>query len=99
MASRGKTDGNAPFAMLLDLEFLDRLNEPVRHGKAASVSAVIRAALARFDFTNVLVMHPAQLQISVRLPARIRQQLKKTARTKHTTVGQLEAIVIEAEPF
>jgi Arc/MetJ-type ribon-helix-helix transcriptional regulator len=95
MAGREKSDGNAPFAMMLDVEFLDRLNEPVRQGKAPSVSAVIRSALARFDFNNLLVMHPAQLQISVRLPARIRQQLKKTARAKHTTIGQLVRAAVE----
>lgn len=96
MAGRAKSDGNAPFAITLELEFLDRLNEPVRLGKAPSVSAVIRAALARYDFAHVVVLHPAQLQISVRLPARIRQQLKKTARTKHTTVGQLVRAAVEA---
>ena len=48
MAARRKSDGNAPFAIMLDLEFLDRLNEPVRVGKAPSVSAVIRSALARW---------------------------------------------------
>lgn len=95
MAGREKSDGNAPFAMMLDVEFLDRLNEPVRQGKAPSVSAVIRSALARFDFNNLLVLHPAQLQISVRLPARIRQQLKKTARAKHTTIGQLVRAAVE----
>lgn len=96
MGTRGKSPGNAPFAILLDVGFLDRLNEPVRLGKAPSVSAVIRTALARFDFAQVLVMHPAQVQISVRLPARIRQQLKKTARTKHTTIGQLVRAAVEA---
>ena len=95
MPARGKSDGNAPFAMMLDVEFLDRLNEPVRQGKAPSVSAVIRTALARFDFAHVVVLHPAQLQISVRLPARIRQQLKRTARAKHTTIGQLVRAAVE----
>lgn len=96
MAARSRSDGNSPFAMMLDVEFLDRLNEPVRQGKVPSVSAVIRSALARFDFTNVLVLHPAQVQISVRLPARIRQQLKKTARAKHTTVGQLVRAAVDS---
>lgn len=96
MAGRAKSDGNAPFAITLDLEFLDRLNEPVRVGKAPSVSSIIRTALARFDLAHVVVMHPAQLQISVRLPARIRQQLRKTARAKHTTIGQLVRAAVES---
>ena len=78
------------------MEFLDRLSEPVRDGKAKSVSDIIRTALGRYDFSDVLVMHPSQLQISVRLPVEIRRQLKKTARTKHTSVGHLVRAAVEA---
>ena len=85
-----------PFPIQMEVEFLDRLSEPVRDGKAKSVSDIIRAALGRYDFTDVLVMHPAQLQISVRLPAEIRRQLKKTARSKHTSVGHLVRAAVEA---
>jgi len=81
---------------VLDVEFLDRLSEPVRLGKVESVSAILRTALARFDFNHVVVMHPAQVQISVRLPARVRQTLKKTARSKHTSIGQLVRAAVEA---
>jgi Arc/MetJ-type ribon-helix-helix transcriptional regulator len=82
--------------MQLEVEFLDRLSEPVRLGKARSVSDIIRTALARYDFSNIVVMRPALLAISVRLPARIRQMLKKTARAKHTSVGQLVRAAVEA---
>lgn len=80
----------------MEVEFIDRLSEPVRDGKAKSVSDIIRAALERYDFTDVLVLHPAQLQISVRLPVEIRKQLKKTARTKHTSIGHLVRAAVEA---
>jgi hypothetical protein len=82
--------------MTMELEFVDRLHQPVRDGKAASVSAIIREALASFDFSNVVVVHPPQVQISVRLPARIRQDLKKHARAKHTSIGQLVRSAVEA---
>ena len=85
-----------PFPIQMEVEFLDRLSEPVRDGKAKSVSDIIRTALGRYDFTDVLVMHPAQLQISVRLPTEIRRQLKKTARSKHTSVGHLVRAAVEA---
>jgi len=85
-----------PFPIQMEVEFLDRLSEPVRDGKAKSVSDIIRHALTRYDFSDVLVMHPAQLQISVRLPVEIRRQLKKTARTKHTSVGHLVRAAVEA---
>jgi hypothetical protein len=85
-----------PLALQMEVEFLDRLSEPVRERKAVSVSDIIRAALARFDFSKILVVHPAQLTISVRLPARIRQELRKTARIKHTSVGHLVRTAVEA---
>ncbi len=85
-----------PFPIQMEVEFLDRLSEPVREGRAESVSAIIRAALAQYDFANVVVVHPAQLQISVRLPAAIRNNLRKISRAKHTSVGQLVRAAVEA---
>lgn len=85
-----------PFPIQMEVEFIDRLSEPVRDGKAKSVSDIIRSALERYDFSDVLVLHPAQLQISVRLPVEIRRQLKKTARAKHTSVGHLVRAAVEA---
>jgi Arc/MetJ-type ribon-helix-helix transcriptional regulator len=89
-------DDNRPFAMLLDVEFLDRLSEPVRQGHAKSVSEIIRAALLRFDAENVIVVHPPQLLISVRLPSEVRENLRRVAREKHTSVGQLVRSAVES---
>ncbi len=86
----------APFPLTMDVEFIDRLNEPVRDGKARSVSQIIRAALERYDFANLVVMHPVQVQISVRLPAEIRRTLRKAARGKHTSEGQLVRAAVES---
>ncbi len=85
-----------PFPIQLEVEFLDRISEPVRDGKAKSVSAIIRTALERYDFANVIVLKPSQLLISVRLPAAIRQNLRRIARAKHTSVGQLVRAAVEA---
>jgi len=85
-----------PFPVTMEVEFLDRLSEPVREGRAKSVSEIIRQALERYDFSNVVVLHPNQLQISVRLPAGIRRTLKKVSRNKHTSVGQLVRAAVEA---
>lgn len=85
-----------PFPVQLEVELLDRLSEPVREGRAKSVSEIIRTALERYDFANVVVVRPAQLTISVRLPAGIRRNLKQISRTKHTSVGQLVRAAIEA---
>lgn len=85
-----------PFPLQLEVELLDRLSEPVREGRAKSVSAIIRTALERYDFANVVVVRPAQLLISVRLPAGIRRNLKQISRSKHTSVGQLVRAAVEA---
>jgi predicted DNA-binding protein len=85
-----------PFPIQMEVEFLDRLSEPVRDGKAKSVSAIIRTALEQYDFSDVIVMRPSQLQISVRLPVELSRLLKRTARTKHTSVGHLVRAAVEA---
>ncbi len=85
-----------PFPLQLEVELLDRLSEPVREGRAKSVSEIIRTALERYDFANIIVMRPAQLVISVRLTAEIRRNLKQISRAKHTSVGQLVRAAVEA---
>jgi hypothetical protein len=85
-----------PFPLQLEVELLDRISEPVREGRAKSVSGIIRTALERYDFANIIVLKPSQLQISVRLPAAIRQNLRRISRAKHTSVGQLVRAAVEA---
>lgn len=85
-----------PFPIQLEVEFLDRLSEPVREGRAKSVSEIIRTALERYDFANVVVVRPSMVTISVRLPAPIRQNLKRLSRAKHTSAGQLVRAAVEA---
>lgn len=85
-----------PFPIQMEVEFLDRLSEPVREGRAKSVSDIIRTALERYDFSNIVVMHPAQVAISVRLAPEIRRSLKQISRAKHTSVGQLVRAAVEA---
>lgn len=87
---------NRPFPIQLEVEFLDRLSEPVRDGRAKSVSDLIRTALERYDFANVVVMHPATVAISVRLPPEVRRNLKQISRAKHTSIGQLVRAAVEA---
>jgi Arc/MetJ-type ribon-helix-helix transcriptional regulator len=90
------TKPGKPFPIQMEVEFLDRLSEPVREGRVKSVSDLIRTSLEKYDFANVVVMHPAQLQISVRLPAEIRRNLRQISRAKHTSVGQLVRAAVEA---
>lgn len=85
-----------PLAIAMDVEFIDRLGEPVRAGKAKNISTIIRTALEQYDFDEVMFLKPAQVSISVRLPVEVRKNLRKVARTKHTSVGQLVRAAVEA---
>jgi hypothetical protein len=85
-----------PFPVQLEVEFLDRLSEPVRDGRAKSVSDIIRTALERFDFSNVVVLRTAHVAVSVRLAPEIRRNLKQLSRAKHTSIGQLVRTAVEA---
>lgn len=85
-----------PFPIQLEVEFLDRLSEPVREGRAKSVSDIIRTALEKFDFSNVVVLRTAQVAVSVRLAPEIRRNLKQLSRAKHTSIGQLVRTAVES---
>lgn len=87
---------DVPTGIQLEVEFLDRLSEPVREGKAKSVSDLIRMALQSFNFESVLVQRPSHVSMSVRLPLEVRRNLKRVAREKHTSVGQLVRVAVDA---
>lgn len=84
-----------PFAITLEVEVLDRMSEPVREGRAPSVSEIVRVALERFDFANVVVLKPNQVRISVRLPVAIRRALRTVSRRQHVSVGHLVRAAVE----
>lgn len=88
--------GDRPFPMLLDVAFRARLDEAVRAGRAASVSALIRTALEGFDPAAVVPSRPAQVALSVRLGAETREMLRAAARTQGTSIGQLVRAAVEA---
>src|SRR3954470_24115056 len=90
------TKAPRPFPIQLEVEFLDRLSEPVRDGRAKSVSDIIRTALERFDFSNIVVLRTAHVAVSVRLAPEIRRNLKQLSRAKHTSIGQLVRTAVEA---
>jgi len=94
--STGAKQANNPFAIQLEVEFLDRLTEPVREGRAKSISELIRTALEHFNFDNLVVVRPSHLLVSVRLPREIRDKLKTVSREKHTSVGQLVRAAVES---
>lgn len=91
-----KRPSTRPFPIMLEVELLDRLSEPVRDGRAKSVSAVIRDALEDFDFGNVVVVKPNLVQISVRLPQPLRATIERVSRQQHVSVVHLLRAALEA---
>lgn len=89
-------EDNRPFPMVLEVELLDRMSEPVREGRVKSVSEIVRRALERFDFQNLVVLKRNLLQISVRLPAALRHDLLRHSRKQHTSIGHLVRAAVEA---
>jgi Arc/MetJ-type ribon-helix-helix transcriptional regulator len=85
-----------PFPMLLEVAFRARLEEAVRAGRAASVSALIRTALGNFDPSTVVPDRPPQVAISVRLGAEQREMLRAAAQTQGTSIGHLVRAAVEA---
>lgn len=71
--------------------------EALRDGLGlTSTSEVVRQAISKFNFDRFKFDAPSHRQISVRLPSDQRSLLKKTAKAKHASVGELLRVAIEA---
>jgi Arc/MetJ-type ribon-helix-helix transcriptional regulator len=95
MATRSRL---APAPMTFDLPeaLFDQLETVrVRHG-LKSVSEVVRLALAEFDYARFEPTVKVARQISVRIGAGDRAVLKRTARQRRASVGEILRQAIEA---
>jgi hypothetical protein len=63
-----------------------------------TASEVIRLALEQYDFEAYHPNHDPHRQISVRISARQRSALKRHARSKHASVGELLRLAVEKLP-
>ncbi|MSU70033.1 MAG: ribbon-helix-helix protein, CopG family [Opitutaceae bacterium] len=54
-----------------------------------SASEVVRLAIARYDFASYEARRPPQRQISVRLAPELREKLRRLARRKNVSIGEL----------
>lgn len=97
MASRTKKPA-APVTFDLPLDLLAKIESCRRDLGLDTASAVIRAALERFDFAGCQPPVMPHRQISVRLTADQRSTLKRFARIKEVSVGELLRLAIEDLP-
>jgi Arc/MetJ-type ribon-helix-helix transcriptional regulator len=99
MSKRSKSPSTAaPLTFDLPLELIDKIEVARRALDLSSASEVVRTAIARFDFAKCRPEHLPHRQISVRLSGEHRATLKRQARLKDVSVGELLRLALEALP-
>lgn len=88
----------APVTFDLPLDLLAKIEACRQHLGLGSASEVIRTALERFDFAACRPVVTPHRQISVRLSADQRATLKRFARLKEVSVGELLRIAVDDLP-
>jgi Arc/MetJ-type ribon-helix-helix transcriptional regulator len=97
MASRS-TAPSAPVTFDLPLDLLTKIETCRKNLQLGNASEVIRAALENFDFAACEPEVTPHRQISVRLSAEQRAMLKRYARLKDVSVGELLRLAVDALP-
>ena len=84
-----------PFTLDLDVDLIEVLECFKKRINSPSVSAIIRVALEEFDFEAFKSSVPERRQISVRLTKGIRDELKRTAKDRGVSIGNIvrEALI------
>lgn len=97
MATRNKKS-SAPLTFDLPLELIAKIKS-IRNGHGlASASEVVRLAMDKFDFEKCQPVTVPHRQISVRITADQRAMLKRYAKKKGTSVGELLRLALEDLP-
>jgi len=97
MATRS-SPASAPLTFDLPLAAVAKLESCRRGHGLKSASEVIRLAISQYDFEDYKPVHDAHRQMSVRIGARQRATLKRYARKKHASVGELLRLALENLP-
>ncbi len=89
---------SAPLTFDLPESLIARI-EAVRRGHGfATASEVVRTAIAGYDFDGAVPARDPHRQISVRITTDQRATLKRFAKKKNASVGELLRLAIEAMP-
>jgi Arc/MetJ-type ribon-helix-helix transcriptional regulator len=97
MATRSRKV-SAPLTFDLPLSLIAKI-EACRRGRSfKTASEVVRLAIGGFDFESCEPMRDPHRQISVRITAEQRAMLKRHARKKDASVGELLRLALESLP-
>jgi len=94
MASRSPKN-SAPLTFDLPLELIAKIKTVRKSRGLRTASEVVRLAIAQFDFEACSPNHTPHRQISVRVAAPQRAMLKRYARSKDASVGELLRLALE----
>ena len=96
--AKSSRKASAPLTFDLPESLIERI-ETARKGHGFSTaSEVVRTAIEGFDFNRCEPSRDPHRQISVRITADQRATLKRFARQKNASVGELLRIALEALP-
>ena len=89
---------SAPLTFDLPLALIGKV-QSIRKGHGLKTSSeVVRLAMDNFDFERCQPSHEPHRQISVRVSAEQRATLKRYAKKKDVSVGELLRLALEALP-
>ena len=97
MATRNQS-ASAPLTFDLPLSLIAKIEACRRARALKTASEVVRLALDGCDFETYKPDHDPHRQISVRISARQRATLRRYARAKHASVGELLRLALEHLP-
>ena len=95
MASRSSKK-SAPLTFDLPLELIAKIKASRKSRGLKTASEAVRLAIEQFDFEACAPRREPHRQISVRIAAAQRAMLKRYARSKDVSVGELLRLALEA---
>src|SRR5256885_1737678 len=98
MASNSRK-ASAPLTFDLPVSLIERIAACRRGHGLKTASEVVRMAIGNFDFESCAPTRDPHRQISVRVPANSRAMLKRYARKKDASIGELLRLALEALPL
>jgi hypothetical protein len=96
---RSSRKGSAPLTFDLPVSLIARIGACRKGHGFATASEVVRLAIASFDFEGCKPARDPHTQISVRVTGAQRAMLKRYARQKDASVGELLRFALEALPL
>ena len=95
---RAKRKSSAPLTFDLSESLVAKIAKTRRKHQLATASEVVRLALSRFDLESFEPERDPHVQISVRIAGAARAALRRAAKSKKASIGELIRAALEALP-